>query len=44
MKLTEDIRKYAAERGASENEATKKRMEKQLREFTEKGSELYAKA
>ena len=44
MKITEDVRKYAAEQGIAEEDALKKRMEEKPREFTEKGSELYAKA
>ena len=44
MKITEDVRKYAAEQGVSEQEALQKGMEEKSREFTEKGSELYAKA
>lgn len=40
----EDVRKNAAEQGVSEEEALKKGMEEKLREFTEKGSEIYAKA
>ena len=44
MKITEDVRKYAAEQGVSEQEALQKGMEEISREFTEKGSELYAKA
>jgi len=43
MKITEDVRKYAAEQGIAEDEALKKGMEEKSREFTEKGSELYAK-
>ena len=43
-KITEEIRKYAAEQGIAEEEALKRRMEEKSREFTEKGSELYAKA
>ena len=38
------IRKYAAEQGIAEEEALKKGREYKSREFTEKGSELYAKA
>ncbi len=34
MNITEDVRKYAAEKG----------LEDKSREFTEKGSKLYAKA
>ncbi len=44
MKTTEDVRKYAAEQGIAEEEALKKGMDEESREFTEKGSELYAKA
>jgi len=44
MKITEDVRKYAAEQGISDEAALKKGMEEKSREFTEKGSELYAKA
>ncbi len=43
MKITEDVRKYAAEQGIAEEEALKKGMEEKSREFTEKGSELYAR-
>ena len=41
---TEDVRQYAAEQGIAEEEALKKGMEEKSREFTEKGSKLYAKA
>ena len=44
MKVTEDVRKYAAEQGVVEGEALKNGMEEKSREFTEKGSELYTKA
>ncbi|MBP7950869.1 MAG: phosphomethylpyrimidine synthase ThiC [Verrucomicrobiales bacterium] len=44
MKITEDVRKYAAEHGVTEQDALQKGMEEKSREFTEKGSELYAKA
>ncbi len=44
MKITEDVRKYAAEQGIAEEEALEKGMEEKSREFQEKGSELYAKA
>ena len=44
MKITEDVRKYAAEQGIAEAEALKKGMAEKSREFTEKGSEIYAKA
>jgi len=44
MKITEDVRKYAAEQGIAEEEALKKGMEEKSREFVEKGAEVYAKA
>jgi phosphomethylpyrimidine synthase len=44
MKITEDVRKYAAEQGIAEEEALKKGMEAKSKEFVEKGAELYAKA
>jgi phosphomethylpyrimidine synthase len=44
MKITEDVRKYAAEQGLSEEEALSSGMENKAREFVEKGSELYSKA
>ncbi len=44
MKITEDVRKYAAEQGFAEEEALKKGMEEKSREFAEKGNEIYAKA
>jgi phosphomethylpyrimidine synthase len=44
MKITEDVRKYAAEQGIAEEAALKKGMEEKSKEFAEKGSELYAKA
>ena len=44
MKITEDVRKYAAEQGVSEEEALKKGMEEKSKEFVQKGAEVYAKA
>ena len=44
MKITEDVRKYAAEQGISEPEALQKGMEEKSGEFTRSGAELYAKA
>lgn len=42
--ITEDVRKYAAEQGVSEQEALQKGMEEKSKEFVEKGAEVYAKA
>ncbi|MDB6153059.1 MAG: phosphomethylpyrimidine synthase ThiC [Chthoniobacteraceae bacterium] len=44
MKITEDVRKYAAEQGIAEEEALQKGMEAKSEEFAEKGAEVYAKA
>jgi phosphomethylpyrimidine synthase len=44
MKITEDVRKYAAEQGISGDEAVHRGMEQKSRKFTEKGAEIYAKA
>ena len=44
MRITKDVRTYAAEQGVAEEEAWKNGMEEKSREFTEKSSELYAKA
>jgi hypothetical protein len=43
MKITEDVRKYAAEQGIAAEEALKKGMEEKSKEFVEKGAEVYAK-
>ncbi len=44
MKITEDVRKYAAEQRVSEAQAMKMGMEAKSKEFSEKGGELYSKA
>jgi phosphomethylpyrimidine synthase len=44
MKITEDVRKYAAELGIAEEEALRQGMEEKSREFVEKGVEVYSKA
>ncbi len=44
MKITEDVRKYAAEQGVSEAHAMKMGMQAKSKEFAEKGGELYSKA
>jgi phosphomethylpyrimidine synthase len=43
MKITEDVRKYAAEQGLDETQALRKGLEEKSREFVEKGAEVYAK-
>jgi phosphomethylpyrimidine synthase len=41
MKITEDVRKYAAEQGLSEEAALKQGLEAKSREFLDKGAEVY---
>jgi phosphomethylpyrimidine synthase len=41
MKITEDVRKYAAEHGVSEEAALEIGLQEKSREFAEKGNELY---
>ena len=43
MRITEDVRKFAAEQELSEDQALRAGMEQKAREFTEAGSEIYAK-
>ena len=43
MKITEDVRKYAAQQKLSESEALQAGMEQKAREFAEAGSEIYSK-
>ena len=43
MKISEDVRKYAAEQGIAEVEALRKGMEAKSKEFVEKGAEVYTK-
>ena len=44
MKTTDDARQYAAEQGASEEEALTNGMEQKSKEFVEKGAEVWGKA
>ena len=44
MKITQDVRDYAAKQGLSEDEALTKGMEQKSREFVEQGGEVYNKA
>ena len=43
MKITEDVRKYAAEQGIAEEVALAAGMEEKSKEFSDAGSELYSK-
>ncbi len=42
MKITEDVRKFAAEQGVDETEALRAGMDAKAREFQEQGSEIYS--
>lgn len=44
MKITEDVRKYAAEQAISEEEALQRGMAEKSKEFDEKGAEVYTTA
>jgi phosphomethylpyrimidine synthase len=44
MKISEDVRQYAAEQGIAEEEAIAKGMEEKSKEFVEKGAEVYTPA
>ncbi len=44
MKITQDVREYAARQGVSEEEALAKGMEEKSAEFVQRGAELYSKA
>ena len=44
MKITQDVREYAAKQGLSEQEALQKGMEQKAVEFVRKGGEIYSKA
>lgn len=43
VKITEDVRKYAAEQGIAESEALEKGLKEKSAEFAARGSSLYAK-
>jgi phosphomethylpyrimidine synthase len=44
MKITEDVRKFAAEQNLSGEQALQAGMEQKAQEFVKKGSEVYVKA
>jgi phosphomethylpyrimidine synthase len=44
MKITEDVRKYAAEQGITENEALEAGLKEKAKEFAEAGTEIYSRA
>lgn len=44
IKITEDVRKYAAEEGISDEHALKSGLAQKAKEFSDSGAEVYAKA
>jgi phosphomethylpyrimidine synthase len=44
MRITQDVRDYAASQGVSESEAINTGMAQKAQEFTRQGAELYRKA
>ena len=44
MKITEDVRKFAAEQGIAEDAAIEEGLKQKATEFTESGAEVYAKS
>ena len=44
MKITQDVRDYAAGRGVTEERAVEVGMEEKAKEFREKGAEIYQRA
>ena len=43
VKITEDVRKFAAQQNLSDEEALKAGMEQKAQEFAEAGAEIYSK-
>ncbi|MGA2751096.1 MAG: phosphomethylpyrimidine synthase ThiC [Verrucomicrobiota bacterium] len=43
MKITEDVREYAAQQGVSEDEAIRRGLAEKSREFVQKGAEIYTR-
>jgi hypothetical protein len=43
VKITEDVREFAAQQGVFEQQALQKGLQEKSREFVEQGSELYAR-
>jgi phosphomethylpyrimidine synthase len=44
LKITEDVRKYAAEQGLAEEEVLHRDLADKSAEFVEQGAEVYSKA
>jgi len=44
MKITEEVRQYAASQGVTESQALERGLEEKAREFRERGAEVYPQA
>jgi phosphomethylpyrimidine synthase len=44
MKITQDVRDYAARQGLAEEQALARGMEEKAQQFVEQGGEIYTKA
>jgi len=44
MKITEDVRQYAAQKGLSEDVALQEGLKEKAEQFIERGAEIYASA
>jgi phosphomethylpyrimidine synthase len=44
MKITQDVRDYAAKQGLTDEDALRKGMETKAVEFVQRGAEIYTKA
>jgi len=44
MRITEDVRRFAAEQGVTEEQALARGLEEKAREFQEAGAKIYSKA
>ena len=44
LRITEDVRRYAQEKGLSDNAAISKGLEEKSAEFAKSGAEIYQKA
>ena len=44
MRITEDVRRYAAEKGLTDDAAIERGLEEKAKEFQEAGAEIYSKS
>jgi phosphomethylpyrimidine synthase len=43
MKITQDVREYAAQQGLAESQALERGMQEKAQQFVEQGGEIYSK-